>query len=64
MIKYFVKECNANVDGESSVVVGLASGGSSKGLRVLEHSLALICPTQTYLLRSFLKSKTSSKPFF
>ena len=24
MIKYLVKECNANVNGESSVVVGLA----------------------------------------
>ena len=42
MMKYLVKECNANVNGESSVVVGLASGGSSKGLRVLEHPLALI----------------------
>ena len=29
MIKYLVKECNADVNGESSVVVGLASGGSS-----------------------------------
>ena len=35
MIEYFVKECNVNVNGESSVVVGLASGGSSKGLRGL-----------------------------
>ena len=64
MIKYLVKECNANVNGESSVVVGLASGGSSKRLRVLEHPLALIYPTQTYLLRSFLNNKTSSKPCF
>ena len=63
VIEYLIKECNANVSGESSVVVGLASGGSSKGLRVLEHLLALICPTQTYLLRSILNSNTSSKHF-
>ena len=42
MIKCLVEECNANVNGESSVVVGLARGGSSKGLRVLEHPLALL----------------------
>ena len=59
MIKCLVKECNASVNGESSVFVGLASGGSSKGLRVLEHPLALIYPTQTYLLRSFLNDNTS-----
>ena len=64
MIKYLVKECNVNVNGESSVVVGLACGGSSKWLRVLEHPLALTYPTQTYLLRSFLTNKTSSKPSF
>ena len=62
MIKCLVKECNVNVNGESSVVVGLASGGSNKGLR-LEHPLALIYPTQTYLLRSFLNNNTSSRPF-
>ena len=44
MIKYFVKECNTNVNGESSVVVGLASGGSCKGLRVLEHPWHLLIP--------------------
>ena len=49
MIKYLVKECNANVNGESSVVVGLASGPSNKGLRVLEHPLA-----STYLSHSNL----------
>ena len=59
MIKCLVKECNANVNGESSVVVGLASGRSSKGLRVFEHPLALICPIQSYFLCSFLNNKTS-----
>ena len=41
VIKDLVKECNANVNGESSLVVGLDTGISSKGLRVLNHPLAL-----------------------
>ena len=57
MIKYLVKECNADVNGESSVVVGLASGRFSKGLRGLSTPGTYLSHT-TYLLPSFLNSNT------
>ena len=51
MIKCLVKECNANVNGESSVVLGLAIvvvPVRGSGLRVLKHPLALTVVLEIY----------------